>query len=116
MTTRERRRGGKCCHELEQLNANYRSAIEGISKEFQNATDAFQTLIDNSFSTLNQSLGRSAIASKKQPRDIWFDYTHQAWVVDGKYQRCGHRDFMDCGCYGRIHAGESADPKYRETD
>jgi len=33
-----------------------------------------------------------------------YDYTHQAWVEDGKYVRCGHS--IPCLCYGRIHEGE----------
>jgi hypothetical protein len=35
-----------------------------------------------------------------------YDYDHQAWVKDGKYVRCGHPESMDCGCFGREHAGE----------
>lgn len=35
-----------------------------------------------------------------------FDYKNQAWVRDGKYVRCGHPALMNCGCYGRLHAGE----------
>ena len=35
-----------------------------------------------------------------------YDYTHQAWVENGVYIRCGHPESMDCGCYGRAHAGE----------
>lgn len=35
-----------------------------------------------------------------------YDYDHQAWVVNGKYVRCGHPEAMDCGCYGRVHVGE----------
>ena len=35
-----------------------------------------------------------------------YDYEKQAWVVDGKYVRCGHPDEMNCGCYGREHEGE----------
>lgn len=35
-----------------------------------------------------------------------YDYDNQAWVVDGKYVRCGHPQSMNCGCYGREHAGE----------
>jgi len=35
-----------------------------------------------------------------------FDYTNQAWVIDGKYVTCGHSINMNCGCYGRIHEGE----------
>lgn len=27
-----------------------------------------------------------------------YDYTNQAWVVDGKYARCGHADNVACGC------------------
>lgn len=39
-----------------------------------------------------------------------YDYDNQAWVVDGKYIRCGHPDSMSCGCYGRLHAGEDTRP------
>jgi hypothetical protein len=35
-----------------------------------------------------------------------FDYANQAWVKDGRYVRCGHPESMDCGCFGREHAGE----------
>jgi hypothetical protein len=37
-----------------------------------------------------------------------FDYDRQAWVKDGRYVRCGHPENMDCGCFGRAHAGELA--------
>ena len=40
-------------------------------------------------------------------RTIGFDYENQAWVVDGRYVSCGHPETMDCGCFGRIHAGEA---------
>jgi hypothetical protein len=39
--------------------------------------------------------------------EIRFDYDNQAWIVDGKYVRCGHAESMDCGCFGRRHEGES---------
>ena len=35
-----------------------------------------------------------------------YDYDRQAWVVDGRYVRCGHPD--PCNCYGKTHEGESA--------
>lgn len=35
-----------------------------------------------------------------------FDYEHQAWVMNGKYVKCGHPDSMECGCYGKDHEGE----------
>ena len=35
-----------------------------------------------------------------------YDYENQAWYQDGKYVACGHLLTMNCGCYGRIHAGE----------
>ena len=35
-----------------------------------------------------------------------YDYTRQAWVIDGKYVRCGHPERMNCGCYGKAHEGE----------
>lgn len=35
-----------------------------------------------------------------------FDYDRQAWVVNGRYIRCGHPETMACKCYGREHAGQ----------
>jgi len=35
-----------------------------------------------------------------------YDYGRQAWVIGGRYVRCGHPETMDCRCYGRLHAGE----------
>ena len=34
-----------------------------------------------------------------------FDYENQAWIVDGRYVRCGHKD--ECGCYGKLHEGQT---------
>ena len=40
-----------------------------------------------------------------------FDYRNQAWVVDGRYKRCGHSVLMPgCVCYGRLHEGELIGP------
>ena len=36
-----------------------------------------------------------------------FDYENQAWVLSGRYIDCGHPDNMNCGCYGRLHIGET---------
>jgi len=38
-----------------------------------------------------------------------YDYENQAWVVNGKYVRCGHPESMNCGCYGRKHEGEETE-------
>ncbi len=39
-----------------------------------------------------------------------YDYTNQAWIVDGLYQDCGGSDRdpweVKCGCHGCKHAGE----------
>ena len=35
-----------------------------------------------------------------------YDYLNQAWVLDGKYVRCGHSKYVLCWWYGRQHAGE----------
>ena len=40
-------------------------------------------------------------------QEVQYDYDHQAWIVDGVY-RCNHPSYMDCHCYGRLHAGETA--------
>jgi hypothetical protein len=44
---------------------------------------------------------------------LWngFDYEHQAWVVNGKYVRCGHPEAMNCGCFGKEHADELSQEK-----
>jgi len=49
-----------------------------------------------------------------------YDYTNQAWVLNGVYQDCGHPQvgertvlgdvFEGCICYGRQHAGEATTP------
>ena len=36
-----------------------------------------------------------------------YDYENQAWILNGRYVRCGHPESMDCGCYGRAHEGET---------
>lgn len=41
--------------------------------------------------------------------EIRYDYDRQAWVVDGKYESCGHPENMDCNCWGKLHAGEPAE-------
>lgn len=52
-------------------------------------------------------------------KDLWidgltpiYDYDNQAWTElrNGRrvYVRCGHPEEMECDCYGRIHAGETA--------
>ena len=40
-----------------------------------------------------------------------YDYEKQVWVLNGVYQRCGHPEDMNCGCYGKAHAGERAEQK-----
>jgi len=35
-----------------------------------------------------------------------YDYTNQAWVLNGQYIVCGHPADMDCGCYGKEYAGK----------
>lgn len=37
-----------------------------------------------------------------------FSYRRQCWIKDFIIQRCGHPETMDCGCFGRVHAGEQA--------
>ena len=54
---------------------------------------------------------------------VQYDYTNQAWLKDGKYQKCGH---IECNsfkgtcfedsvklCYGMKHLGEGADSNAR---
>ena len=43
---------------------------------------------------------------RKEPDpEVTYDYENQAWVVDGRYVRCGHQ--TECNCYGRKHEGET---------
>jgi hypothetical protein len=44
----------------------------------------------------------------KDKKKYSFDYDKQVWIIDGKYQGCGHKPEMQCNCYGRLHAGEQA--------
>ena len=45
-------------------------------------------------------------AREKVGEPCHYDYDNQAWVVDGKYVRCGHHDTMSCSCFGKLHEGE----------
>jgi len=51
--------------------------------------------------------------SQNQYKDgrLWngYDYDRQAWVVAGKYVRCGHPSGLYCKCYGKLHEGESTE-------
>lgn len=53
-------------------------------------------------------------ASAPKQQDVWYDYEHQAWVVDGRYSKCGH-PAATRGCYACIHAGELAPVEHRRT-
>lgn len=48
--------------------------------------------------------GRNTESLKK----LSYDYEHQAWIVEGRYQDCAHPPEMNCQCYGRQHALETA--------
>jgi len=37
-----------------------------------------------------------------------YSYTRQCWILNFIIQRCDHPASMDCGCYGKAHAGEQA--------
>jgi hypothetical protein len=39
-----------------------------------------------------------------------YDYTNQAWIQNDKYVPCNHPATLDCRCFGKLHAGETAPP------
>ena len=39
---------------------------------------------------------------------IQYDYTNQAWVLNGKYMACGHPKPCD-SCFGTLHEGQEVD-------
>jgi len=43
-----------------------------------------------------------------------YDYTNQAWVLDGVYKECGLPQTMDCSCYGCINQGEQPAPENKD--
>ena len=48
-----------------------------------------------------------------------YDYSKQAWVVDGKYMRCGHPESKPCprigNCYGRTHENRPCLTKFEDN-
>ena len=42
-----------------------------------------------------------------------YDYTRQAWVLDGRYIECGHPEDMNCQCYGKLHNHEDCQEPQR---
>ena len=62
-------------------------------------------------STFNMTARETeAELKRREIPPLWYDYTNQAWVRDGRYVACSHPASMECGCYGTAHAGELADP------
>ena len=86
--------------DLQRANAEFEAAISDI---FVRVRELFRTTSPSSYNAAPGLTG------------IWYDYTHQAWVVNGKYQDCGHPESMNCDCYGRAHAGEVANTQYRQA-
>ena len=57
-------------------------------------------------SRINPVTGQREYEPGDTSAPVYFDYDHQVWVKDGVYQDCGHPTSMDCGCFGRAHAGQ----------
>jgi hypothetical protein len=49
---------------------------------------------------------------RRQETDIMesthYDYVNQCWIVNGRIESCNHPETMNCKCYGKLHAGETA--------
>ena len=60
------------------------------------------TVSDRHLDTVQYTVSNQDIVESKG--EVFYDYENQAWVVNGRYEGCGH--LMACSCYGRIHAGE----------
>lgn len=69
----------------------------------------------------NEELNSLAQAYQQQIGEtVQFDYTNQAWVINGRYVRCGHQHChphpstetqqFTTTCYGTIHEGERPHP------
>lgn len=50
-------------------------------------------------------LGAGELAAPELVDTLFFDHDNQAWVMDGLYIGCCHS--QRCGCYGKLHAGET---------
>jgi ferredoxin len=46
------------------------------------------------------------ISRRERTMITQYDYTNQAWIVNNKYQACGHRGKC-LRCYGTVHEGEA---------
>jgi hypothetical protein len=60
--------------------------------------------------TKQQKTGGGNAPRDFQGNGMRYDYENQAWIQDGRYIRCGHPAAMNCGCYGKLHEGEKAQP------
>ncbi len=54
-------------------------------------------------------MSRTYQSTTDRRSDYCYDYEHQAWIEHGVYQDCGHPADMPCTCYGRQHAGKTAE-------
>jgi hypothetical protein len=53
-------------------------------------------------------MSRTYYSPQEKLAEYCYDYRNQVWIKNGKYVRCGHPENMECFCYGREHAGETA--------
>lgn len=59
---------------------------------------------------MNKKMSRQSVnINKNGSLFSGYDYENQAWVMEGKYIRCGHPDSMDCGCFGKEYEGKTVE-------
>lgn len=71
-----------------------------------------RTIYQISSTPMAQVRANIAADVARLPKDCWYDYDRQAWVVDGRYDYCGHTA-KNAGCYACNHAGEIAPIAHR---
>lgn len=62
-------------------------------------------IFDNSNSN---SDGRQQPVDQPHSYDVQYDYDNQAWIVNGLYVKCGHKEPCRQHCYGTLHEGKKA--------
>ena len=72
-----------------------------------------KTRTSNREDTMSKQSKEGYTHNEYRDNRLWngYDYTNQAWALNGVYVNCGHPEDMGCNCYGRKHQGEPTTDK-----
>ena len=96
------------CPDCGGLGADHHAGCESTHLTISQQAKTILADTDDALSVDINLVALTALAAERLLNG--YDYTHQAWVRNGRYVRCGHPASMPCDCFGRKNAGQPLRP------